>query len=216
MTLPAGFSYREYAPGEWLLAIGDTAASSTVLLIPPLLEEMNRTRALMVAVMRALADRGHLCLLPDLPGTGESGRDLSDISWAEWQAALAGIVAGLRAPPTILAIRGGALLDDMPAAARYRLAPVDGGSLLRDLERAALTGAGGGYHLSDAMTSSLRAAILATPTPLRIARLASDPKPADVHLDGPALWRRSEPGNAPTLAAAVAADTDQWIRTCAG
>jgi hypothetical protein len=34
--------------------------------------------------------------------------------------------------------------------------------------------------------------------PLRIVRLATDAQPAGVKLEGPALWRRSEPGIRPS------------------
>jgi hypothetical protein len=37
-----------------------------ILFVPPLLEEMNRTRALIVSVMRRLAAQGLGCWLPDL------------------------------------------------------------------------------------------------------------------------------------------------------
>ncbi len=50
-----------------------------ILFVPPLFEEMNRTRALIVAVMRRLAKRGHGCWLLDLGGTGESERDLAEV-----------------------------------------------------------------------------------------------------------------------------------------
>ena len=52
------------------------AEAPPVLFVPPLFEEMNRTRALLAAVMRRLAARGHGCWLPDLSGTGESVREL--------------------------------------------------------------------------------------------------------------------------------------------
>ena len=52
--------------------------------------------------------------------------------------------------------------------------------------------------------------------PLRLARLATDAQPADVKMEGPALWRRSEPGNSAELADAIAADIKKWSLTCGG
>ena len=54
------------------------ADAPAILFVPPLFEEMNRTRALIAAVMRRLAKRGHGCWLLDLGGTGESERDLGE------------------------------------------------------------------------------------------------------------------------------------------
>ena len=61
---------------EWLMRIGAEDAPP-ILFVPPLFEEMNRTRALIAAVMRRLAAQGFGCWLPDLGGTGESERDLA-------------------------------------------------------------------------------------------------------------------------------------------
>ena len=55
------------------------ADAPPILFVPPLFEEMNRTRALIAAIMRALAARGYGCWLPDLPGTGESLRALGEV-----------------------------------------------------------------------------------------------------------------------------------------
>src|SRR3546814_11084271 len=47
-------------------------SSATILIVPPLFEEANRTRRTLVLAMRALAAEGFAALLPDLPGQNES------------------------------------------------------------------------------------------------------------------------------------------------
>ena len=74
----AGLAYETYQSQggpEWMMRIG-AAEAPPILFVAPLFEEMNRTRALIVATMRRLAERGFGCWLPDLPGTGESERAL--------------------------------------------------------------------------------------------------------------------------------------------
>src|SRR6187551_1263766 len=56
---------------EAMLRFGP-ATGPVVIAVMPLFEEANRTRAFMVALLRALAERGVASVLPDLPGTGES------------------------------------------------------------------------------------------------------------------------------------------------
>ncbi len=206
---------------EWLMRIGRPEAPA-ILFVPPLFEEMNRTRALIVAVMRRLAKRGHGCWLVDLGGTGESGRDLGGVGWDDWRHDVihaAAAIAGKARKPLIASLRGGGLVDG-GARARgwWRFAPVDGSALARDLVRAGLAGGVeyAGYAPSDGLKAALEAAKPAAAGPLRTVRLASDSGPADARLAGPALWRRSEPGNSAELADAIAADLYQWSRLCAG
>ena len=208
-----------------------------LLFVPPLFEEMNRTRALLAAVMRTLGAQGFCCTLPDLPGSGESERLLEACGWEDWRAA----VRAADRPALVASFRGGALLDAVEAAAWWRFAPVSGLSLLRDLERAASQhrpsraksrGAhddpvpapvdlarGGrewlaGYPVAHALIDQLRQAEPAEVAPCRTVRLASDPRPANARLDGPALWRRSEPSTASELAGAIASDISGWARRC--
>jgi pimeloyl-ACP methyl ester carboxylesterase len=207
-------SFEADGAGEWRMRIG-RKGDPVVLFVPPLFEEMNRTRALIAAVMRMLAQSGHDCILPDLPGTGESPRALDEIGWEGWRRAVAAA-----APPgaATVAIRGGGLIDDAaePACA-WRLAPVDGASLVRDLERAGLAAGGGsaGYSPSLLLLEALRSATPPALPRLRVVRLASDRAEADLKLEGPPLWRRSEPGNSTELARAIASDIETWIRRCA-
>lgn len=217
MSGRGGLVYDRYlhdGQAEWLLRIGP-ADGRPVLIVPPLFEELNRTRALLVAVMRGLAADGFLCVLPDLPGTGESERELADCTWADWTDALKTIAEPLGPDCLTIALRGGALLDHVQAA-HWRLAPADGASLARDLARSGLVGGaeGAGYDPAPALIEALAAAVPTEVAPLRTARLASDPRPADVKLDGPALWRRSEPATASELAAAITSDISDWSRAC--
>ena len=211
-------SYDRFEAGgasEWRMRVGGDVGPP-ILFVPPLLEEMNRTRALIAAVMRLLAKRGYRCILPDLPGTGESPRALEEIAWNDWRH---GVTRAAPAATASVAIRGGCLIDDAADTIRaWRLAPVDGASLVRDLERAGLAAGGGsaGYSPSPALLEALRSA---KPSPLpgaRIVRLANDRGEAHLKLEGPPLWRRSEPGTSAALASAIAADIDTWIGQCAG
>ena len=196
---------------EWTMRIGDPAAPR-LLLLPPLLEEMNRTRAFLAATMRRVAAAGYCCLLPDLPGTGESERALEEAGWQDWLDAARAAGEGTRA---VASVRGGCLLDAVLPLPRWRLAPVEGASLVRDLERAGLVadGGGAGYAPSSALLDALRAS---SPTgEARTIRLASDRAEADLKVEGPPLWRRSEPQNSSELVEAVASDIIEWLRTCA-
>ena len=168
-----------------------------------------------------VAAQGFGCWLPGLSGTGESERDLGEVAWDEWRhdvtSASAYITEKARRP-LIASLRGGALLDD-DAQARgwWRFAPVDGLALQRDMVRAGLAGVEwAGYAPSDALKAGLAGATQQEVAPLRTVRLDTDAQPADLKVDGPALWRRSEPGTSDALADALAADLAEWSRACAG
>lgn len=223
MSGPDGLSFDRYTVdgcSEWMMRIG-RAEAPPILIVPPLFEEMNRTRALIAAMMRALAARGYGCWLPDLPGTGESERALEEVSWDDWRTAVSeaadhAAAAGGRAP-VVAAIRGGCLIDDAAeGAAHWRLAPAAGASLARDMERSGLAGVEwAGYAPSRSLREELLAAVPEAEMRLRTVRLASDRAEADAKIAGPALWRRSEPGTSAALAEAAAADLAGWAKTCA-
>ncbi|HEY5722987.1 MAG TPA: hypothetical protein VIT45_11755 [Allosphingosinicella sp.] len=193
-----------------------------ILFVPPLFEELNRTRALISAVMRGVASRGYGCWLLDLPGTGESVRPLGRLSWDQWRSAVraAATQVGHGGPLAgVASIRGGALLDDVaPSRCAWRFAPVAGASLVRDLSRAGLAAGGGmaGYELAPNLMGPLD---MAEPHPmdsLRVVRLESDRGEADLKIEGPALWRRSEPESSAALAASLSDDIANWVGQCAG
>jgi hypothetical protein len=71
-----------------------------------------------------------------------------------------------------------------------------------------------GYSPADALKTALEDAKPAAVRSLRTARLASDRAEADAKIEGPALWRRSEPGNSAELAETLAADLQRWSREC--
>jgi hypothetical protein len=225
-----GLAYDRYSTGgseEWVMRIGPVDAPS-ILFLPPLFEEMNRTRAFISSIMRALAGQGYGCWFPDLPGTGESERSLECCAWESWRAAsrdaAAHVARASGRAPVVASLRGGALLDDAATGkCHWRFAPVEGASLARDMIRASMVKAEemkgpvvllAGYRLGEALLADLKAAKSAQVSALRTVRLQSDRNEADHKLEGPALWRRSEPGNSPELAEIVASDIREWSEQC--
>ncbi|MEA3042875.1 MAG: hypothetical protein QOH47_713 [Sphingomonadales bacterium] len=221
MTAPA-LAFERFKSNdreEWLMRLGRPHAPA-ILFVPPLFEEMNRTRALIVAAMRWLARRGHGCWLVDLGGTGESEQALGKMHWDDWRhdvTAASAYIAEKARKPLIASFRGGALVDDgAPARGWWRLAPMDGAAVARDLVRSGLAGGveWAGYAPSPELKAALEAAKPAPVRSLRTVRLASDRAEADAKVEGPALWRRSEPGVSAELAEAIAADLHKWSREC--
>jgi pimeloyl-ACP methyl ester carboxylesterase len=137
--------YRLENGEEWVMRIGPQSAPP-ILFLPPLFEELNRTRAFIAAMMRALAAKGFACWLPDLPGTGESARGLDACRWEDWRHAASDaarhVAAAAGRCPLIASLRGGCLIDDaVDGRCWWRFAPVEGGSLARDLVRSSLVSA---------------------------------------------------------------------------
>ena len=232
-------SYEWSGVREAMLRWGP-ANGSIVIAALPLLEEANRTRALVVTVLRALAERGIGGVLPDLPGTGESLVPTARMRLADLRA---GYAAATRASGArySLAVRSGALLDDeAELAGRWHLASQSGEDVLREWQRVAGGEVAGeqvevaGNVLSreflDALSapalpgesrgpegsSGLDPGVRRGKAKARVVRLTSDPRDADLKVDGPPLWRRSEPGNDPALAQRLADDIADWIATCGG
>ena len=228
MADAAGLRFREYAAGagsEWMLLHGPDAGTR-VLILAPLLNEMNLMRALAVDMARRLAGRGHACAIPDLPGCGESLTPLRDVAWGAWHDAAAAAAEAWRAadgsPPHVVSLRGGCLLDGACAAAsRWRFAPVEGRALIRPLERAhriahreggapededgvvSLAGYAFGPAFLDAMRAAAPAAVAG---PLRTQAAERSGMP---------LWRRAEPGTDADLAERLSADIADWVSSCA-
>ena len=204
---------------------------ASVLIVPPLFEEANRTRRTLVLAMRALAADGFAALLPDLPGQNESLVPLEKADLSHWQAALADIAADIDGPVIIAAIRGGALIDHgAKAAAWWRLAPVGGASLLRTLLRARVAAdreAGRESSIEALQDAAKHDALLLAGNRLSPAMLAelgcTEPHPVEPlrsvalgagGIAGTPLWLRAEPGEDAAMAAAIAADIIAWSRTC--
>ncbi len=204
---------------------------ATILIIPPLFEEANRTRRTLVLAMRALAADGFAAVLPDLPGQNESLVPLAHVDLDRWQEALAKVAAAVVGPVIMASVRGGALIDHQAqAAAWWRLAPVGGASLLRTLMRTRVSAdreAGltssletlqeqaqtaplllAGNLLSPAMVGGLGTSEAQAVAPLRSIGLGAG------GIAGTQLWLRAEPGEDSAMAAAIAADISAWSKTC--
>ena len=219
---------------EHILRITPTGSPrATILFVPPLFEEANRTRRTLVLAMRALAADGFATQLPDLPGQNENLVPLEQVDLASWQTALAEAAATIDGPLVIASLRGGALIDHhAKAAAWWRLAPVGGASLLRTLMRARVAAdreAGltssldslqaeaataplllAGNRLAPAMIAQLGSAEIQPAAPLRTVTLGSG---ADA-IAGTPLWLRAEPGEDAAMATAITADIAAWSATC--
>jgi hypothetical protein len=218
--------------GEHILRIEPAGAPrATVLIVPPLFEEANRTRRTLVLAMRALAAKGFAAVMPDLPGQNESLVPLEDVDLAGWQAALAEVAAGVDGPLLVASVRGGCLIDHrVRAAGWWRLAAVGGSSLLRTLLRARVSAdreAGvtssleslsetaeteplllAGNRLSPAMIAQLGAAEVQPVEPLRSVSLGAE------GIAGTPLWLRAEPGEDAGMAEAIAADIADCSAAC--
>lgn len=205
-------------------------AASVVCALPPF-EEANRTRAFAVTVLRSLNARGFTVAIPDLPGTGESLIATADARLADWRAAYAGAAASLPGEVHSIAIRAGALIDtDAVIASRWRLSPLSGEALYRELMRMGQAAARedgtrwppasndvmvlAGNRVAPELLDALATSEDMVGGRVRTVRLATEGLPADRKLDGPPLWRRAEPGNDTVLAATVADDIAEWIARC--
>ena len=211
--------WYDWAGGREAMVRFGRSEGATVLAVPALFEEANRTRALLVDVLRRLARRGIAGALPDLPGQNESSVPTEEARLPLWRAALAA-AASLPSPVHVVAIRGGALLDaEAKVASRWYLTPISGGAQVRELARVRAAGGGHDYAgnaIDAAMIAQLEAAEPATVPPLRVARLSGDPRASDVIFPAAPLWRSSEPRADPALAAAMADDIAAWVAACAG
>lgn len=202
-----------------MLRLGPQGAP-TIIAAPALFEEANRTRALLIDVLRRLAAQGFGCVLPDLPGQGESLVPTSAARLTDWRHAFAAAAESLPRLVHVVAIRGGALVDgEAKVASRWYLAPLSGAATVRELRRIRQAAASEDYAGNDidpAMIAQLEAAEPATLAPLRVVRLENDPRAADRKIAAPPPWRAVEPGTDPALQAAMADDIARWIAACAG
>ncbi len=191
----------------------------------PLFEEANRTRQFLVTILRALAAKGIGSVLPDFPGTGESIVVTCEARLHDQREAYTALAQQLGSRTYAISIRSGALLDTQATlAGRWQLAPQTGAELLRDLERtrnaatrttpAADREYAGNILCSDMLADLREATAYAGEGPMRIARLDTDPRPADVAHPGSPLWRRSEPGNDIVFAQRLAIDIAQCMASC--
>lgn len=227
-------AYRFDGNDELCLRFGPDDAPR-LLILPPLFDEANRVRHLMVECARALAELGIASLLPDLLGCNESTVPLENASISLWQAALMACAEQLGPVSHVASLRGGSLIDgawgDLP---RWRLAPVKGGQLLRTMLRtriasdreAGITSSSealmesaraqgielAGNSLSPCMIRELDVAAPSDGRAIRLVRFADDPLDADGRIAGAPLWLRAEPAHDPAMATAMAHDIADWMR----
>jgi hypothetical protein len=207
-----------WAGGEELILRLGRNHPQQILILEPLFEEKNRTRRLIVDMMRALDGLGIGTALPDLPGTGESLRSIETVSFEMWRHAVTAAATEVR-PVVIASLRGGALLDPFGAAKGFwRFAPEIGTRIVRDMERTRAAGGHdgllAGHKLAPDFVEALRKAELSAHSKLRTVRLESDVAAADTKLEGSPLWRRAEPGEDAVLAMALAHDLAEWAKIC--
>ncbi len=233
MTSVPAFVDYEFAVRRELCLCTASGSSRRVLLVPPLFDEMNRMRKMLVDVMHALELEDVGSYLPDLPGTNESLAAPEQITLSDWQRAIQAC-AQQHAISHVASFRGGALaVAAMPEASHWIFSPVKGATILRTMMRtrvaadreagrntslAELTeeAAAGpielaGNMLGPALFAQLNGADIPYMARQRIVRLASDSKPADGQIPGSALWLRAEPDDDPTLSTAIARDIAGWI-----
>jgi exosortase A-associated hydrolase 2 len=95
-------------------------ARQSVVIVPPLGEEMNKTRHLLAALTRQIADVGYDVLLFDFFGTGESEGDFAESSVATWRCDIDAVIQRLnpRVRLHMVGFRAGALMA-VDAASRH-------------------------------------------------------------------------------------------------
>ncbi len=222
--------FGEYETGgarEFLMSFGPEDGPQ-LLIVPPLLEELNRTRKLISDMMRALALQGIASHLPDLPGTGESTQSLETVDWSHWSEAVrdSAMATGANA---VFSMRGGCLIDNHAGVKMIRFAPVEGKRLIRDLVRSRSIGDPdftsesqkqvfetgptllGGYPVTAGIALALRDATPSHGEDFATIRLEGDTGEADHRVAGPPLWRRAEPSGSPDMADALALKIHGWI-----
>ncbi len=215
---PDGPSRDAGANGGEAYAIAfDQGRIRRLLILPALFDEANKTRHLMVEVMRRLDGAGIDSFLPDLPGCNESLAPLERQTLASWRAAAMAAAEHFSASH-VLTVRAAAILAP-PALPGWRYAPIPGANALRALLRALTISAReagqdlsseqlletgrdaglelAGYRLGGAMIRALEAAQL--PDSGRLADIAQ------ATIGGGAPWLRAEPHFDPAQADALAA-----------
>jgi hypothetical protein len=226
-------AYQTAQTNEFCLCFGERSADKRILIIPPLFEEMNRIRRVLVSAMRILAENGIASALPDLPGCNESQIELRTQNLSSWRNAMRD-AAALFSITHIASMRGGGLIDDIyEDLPHWRLAPVKGEALLKSMVRTRIAGdkeAGlnttsdalilqaqtddielAGNILGPKMVADLAISVPAELANLQLRTIGDGPD----MIAGKALWLRAEPQDDPEFAAAIAQDIAQWSSLCA-
>lgn len=235
MTARLEFSSYHFDGHDELCLITGAQHSQTILLIPPLFDEMNRMRRMLIDVMRLLAEREIGSMLPDLPGTNESLFPQELANLAIWREALAALSAGRKPPLKIASFRAGCLIDDFTdGASKWRFSPVRGQSVLRTMMRTRIASdkeAGrssdmahitaearsgsvnlAGNRISSVLFSELEGAVPTPSEQVQTVQLESSTRAADAKLPGSALWLRAEPDEDLLLSGAIADNLASWVR----
>ncbi len=219
---------------EHVVGFGQADAVCRILIIPPLFDEMNRVRRVLLSSMRELHRRGTASFIADLPGTNESSAALADQTLTIWCEAAAAAASQLDITH-IAAFRGGTLID---AAAdhlpHWRLAQVKGASLLKTMVRTRIVGdkenglsvtaeqimqaaQKGPVELAGNILGSQMIAELGAAEPAVIKNIRTVNLGESVDsIAGSALWLRAEPQDDPAMALAIADDIHQWSAACGG
>ncbi len=234
--MSAALEYAHYqfeGNDELCLKVG-SHHPKTILLIPPLFDEMNRMRRMLLDVMRLLDAKGIGSALPDLPGTNESLFPQERASLMIWRQALFACTSELSVAPYVASFRGGCLIDDFVEDVKlWRFSPVKGQMLMKTMMRtriasdkeaglstnmAQLTAEAGqgqvnlaGNNIGSALFSQLEEAFPSPVRAVRTTQLESSTRAADTKLPGSALWLRAEPDDDLLLSAAIADDLALWI-----
>ncbi|NML04563.1 hypothetical protein [Sphingomonas sp. G-3-2-10] len=132
-------SHYDWSGGrEAMLRFGPDTGPVVVAALP-LFEEANRTRAFVVTILRALAERGIASALPDLPGTGESIVPTSEMTLMRLHEAYEAAVDTFDSQGRHcygVSLRSGVLMDTLGLLyGRWYLAPQSGPELKRELTR---------------------------------------------------------------------------------
>lgn len=203
-------------PADELAVRCDRGRRRRLLIVPPLFEEMNRTRRLLVETMRRLDSHGIDAMLPDLPGCNESLQPFAAQTLHAWRRAMAQAAAHFGASH-VLAVRGGALVfpNALPG---WVLEPVSGNSILRQMLRArtiAAREAGVSETIAELTERGREQGLELAGYPCSAALIAGleSARPLDEgqrevrqsELGGGALWLRAEPGESAAQADALAA-----------
>ncbi|MBK8374063.1 hypothetical protein [Sphingorhabdus sp.] len=227
---PVWQSYSVNGHDEGVMRLGIGHARQ-ILIVPPLFDEANRTRRMLVQTMRFLDQACVGSLLIDLPGCNESRQGLQQQSLDNWRHAVREC-AGQCAATHIVSLRGGSLVDDGEAdLPHWRLAPAKGASLLKTMIRTRIAG---DKEAGKATTEAeLLEAAKASPielagnllAPDMVAQLAAAEarelpvltvRALGQGIIGSPLWLRAEPQDDPAMSAAIATDFAAWSASCGG
>lgn len=226
-SAPRHLSYCFEGLEEACLSFGKTDAARQIMIVPPLFDEMNRVRAMLVGAMRVLAERGVTTLLPDLPGCNESLAPIAEQSIESWKHAIAAAADQLAATH-VASIRGGTLVVGDIALPQWQLAPVKGASLLKTMLRTRLASdkeAGISSSMESLMADAQDGPLYLSGTRLGAEMLAGldNAVPDDAafeaalgDLAGKPLWLRAEPQEDAEMSTALAAELDRWSASCGG